>query len=34
MVPTFKILPRYADLLEYPAESLPARAASVADELK
>ncbi len=34
MVPTFKILPRYADLLDYPAETLPAQAASVADELK
>jgi nitrate reductase delta subunit len=34
MVPTFKILPRYAALLEYPSEALPSMAAAAADELK
>lgn len=34
MVPTFKILPRYADLLEYPSEAVRSQAAQVADELK
>jgi nitrate reductase delta subunit len=34
MVPTFTILPRYAELLEYPSEALPGLAANAADALK
>ena len=34
MTPTFKILPRYAELLDYPSEALAARSAATADELK
>ena len=34
MTPTFKILPRYAELLDYPSEALAARAAAAADALK
>ncbi len=34
MTPSFQVLPSFADLLDYPTESLPGRAASLADQLK